>query len=171
MSQINIGGRMPDGTMAQELWVDASDFVCASGTMLTLGAFKNLLGKLCLTTRSLVMLPYEGVLLEVVKKLAEHLQETILGPYAGLAGKLQQLGLYAKGPEVLDKIMVWPLSALDEDAQIKELSFGPLRGGAELMIRTRGETYSFNMKTQGHEAPGFASAQTFRDNINRLRPK
>src|ERR1039457_3095194 len=105
MSQINLGGPMPDGTRAHDLFVDASQFVCAAGASLSKGLFTNLLGKLCLTRTSLVMLPYEGVVLEVVQKLAEHLQSAILEPYAEVAGKLAQLGLYAKPAEVLDKVL------------------------------------------------------------------
>ncbi|MBI3360993.1 MAG: hypothetical protein HY023_07770 [Chloroflexi bacterium] len=171
MSRINIGGPMPDGTRAQDLWVDSADFICASGTMLSEGPFKNILGKLCLTTTSLVMLPYEGDVLEVVQKFAAHLRKTILGPYAEMADTLERLGLYAKGPEVLDKILVWPLADLDEDARAEERRLGPIRGGADLIIKVSGETYYFNLRTQGHEQGGFASAQTFRDHINRLRPQ
>jgi hypothetical protein len=169
VGKINLGGRMPDGSYAQDLFVEQSDFICASGTMLSQGIFNNLLGKLCLTRRCLIMLPYEGVALEVVKKLADHLQHAILGPYADLAGKLQKLGLYAKAPQVLEKVLVWRLADFDQDAQVKELSFGPIRGGADLNIKVHNQPYSFNLKTAGHEAPGFASAQTFRDAINRLR--
>jgi hypothetical protein len=163
MGQINLGGRMPDGSYAQDLWVEQSDFICASGSMLSQGVFNNLLGKLCLTRTCLIMLPYEGVALEIVKKLAGQLQRVILGP---------QLGLYAKGPQVLEKVLVWRVADFDEDAQVKELSFGPIRGGADLIIRVHrvhSQPFSFNLKTAGHEAAGFASAQTFRDAINRLR--
>src|ERR1039457_5047702 len=167
MSQINLGGPMPDGARAHDLFVDASQLVCAAGASLSKGLFTNLLGKLCLTRTSLVMLPYEGVVLEVVQKLAEHLQSAILEPYAEVAGKLAQLGLYAKPAEVLDKVLVWPLANLDQDAGAES----HLLGGADLLIKARGETYEFNMKGAGHEVAGFASAQTFRDDINRLRPR
>ena len=82
MSQVNLGGVMPDGSKAQDLFVEASDFVCASGAMLSRGAFTGLLGKLCLTRQSLVMLPYEGAMVEVAIKLAEQLEKKILGPSA-----------------------------------------------------------------------------------------
>ena len=165
MSKINLGGPMPDGTRAHDLLVDASEFVCAAAASLSRGPFTNLLGKLCLTRTSLVMLPYEGFVLEVVQKLAEHLQTAILGPYAEMAGKLAQLGLYVNPTEVLDNVLVWPLANLDQDAGAESR----LLGGADLLIKARGETYEFTMKAAGHESAGFASAQTFRDNINRLR--
>ena len=169
MGQINLGGRMPDGSQAQDLWVEQSDFICASGSMLSQGILSNLLGKLCLTRTCLIMLPYEGVALEVVKKLADQLQQAILGPSADLAGKLQKLGLYARGPQVLEKVLVWRVADFDGDAQVKELSFGPIHGGADLIIKVHSQQFSFNLKTAGHEAAGFASAQAFRDAINRLR--
>lgn len=174
MNLMNMGGPMPDGSRAQDFWVDVSDFVCASGAELSQASslFKwGVSGKLCLTKTSLVMLPYEGVMLEIVKKLASHLRNTILGPYADMAEALEKLGLYPKGPAVLDKLMVWPLVALDEDAQSKELSFLGIRGGAQLIIKVNGEAYYFNMATQGRAAAGFACAQEFRDHINRLRPR
>ncbi len=174
MNLVNMGGPMPDGTRAQDFWVQQSDFVCASGAELcdTSSLFKwGVLGKVCLTTTSLVMLPYEGVVLEIVKKLASRLRSTILGPYAEMASILDKLGLYPKGPEVLDQVLVWPLAALSEDAQAKELSFLGIRGGAQLIINVNGESYYFNMSTQGSAPAGFASAQEFRDYINRLRPR
>jgi hypothetical protein len=67
MSQVNLGGVMPDGSRAQDLFVEASDFVCASGAM-SQGAFTGLLGKLCLTRKTIVMLPYEGAMVEVAIK-------------------------------------------------------------------------------------------------------
>ena len=60
MALVNLGGRMPDGTMARELLVEESEFVCASGTALAGSLFKQILGKLCLTRTALVMLPYES---------------------------------------------------------------------------------------------------------------
>ena len=169
MSTMNLGGPMPDGSRAQDMWIDQHDFVCASGAMLSEGPFKNLLGKLCLTRTSLIMLPYEGALLALVQKLAEHLKKTILGPYADLAGKLEKLGLYPKGPEVLDKVLVWPLAELDGSASAEDRAFLFIKGGADLIVKAKGETYSFNMRSKGYETGGFASAQDFRDCINRLR--
>lgn len=171
MSLINIGGPMPDGSIAQDMWVNKSDFVCASGAMLSQGPFNGLLGKLCLTRTSLVMLPYEGLSVELVKKLAALLQKTILGPYAGTADKLQKLGLYPKGMQTLDKVLAWPLSSLDEAAIAKDEGILFIRGGASLIIKANGQTYSFSMSTKGHESHGFASAQDFRDYINRLQPR
>jgi hypothetical protein len=167
MSQINLGGLMPDGTRAQDLFAEASDFVCASGVMLSQGAFTGLLGKLCLTKRALVMLPYEGLVLELVNRLAEHLEKAILGPYADLAQKLKQFGLYAKGPEVLKRVLVWPLSAVEGNAEVRL----HMLGGADLVVNVRGEKYEFNMRAKGHEPAGFASAEEFRDQINRLRSR
>lgn len=174
MNLMNMGGPRPDGTRAQDFWVDASDFVCASGA--ELGQSSSLskwgvLGKLCLAKTSLVMLPYEGVALEIVKKLASRLRKAILGPYVDMAEALEKLGLYPKGLEVLDKVLVWALAALDEDTQSKELSFLGIRGGAQLIIKVNGEAYYFNMAAQGHAPAGFASTQEFRDHINRLRPR
>lgn len=172
MDLVNMGGAMPDGTRAQNLWVRASDFVCASGAELNQSEslFKQgVLGKLCLTTTSLVMLPYEGAVLEVVNKLAAKLRKSILGPYADMAEALEKLGLYPKGPQVLDKVLAWPLGAFDGNAHSKELSFLGIHGGAQLIVPMKGETYYFNMSTQGHAPVGFASAQEFQNHINRLR--
>jgi hypothetical protein len=172
MGLVNIGGPMPDGTTAQDFWINGADFVCASGAELSQSGslFKwGVQGKLCLTRTSLVMLPYEGVVLEVVKKLAAKLRKSILGPYADMADTLEKLGLYPKGPEVLDKVLIWPVARLGRDAQAKELTFLGIRGGAQLIIQIGGEEYYFNMATTGRTAPGFASAQQFRDYVNRLR--
>jgi hypothetical protein len=172
MSLVNMGGVMPDGSRAQEFWVDASDVVCVSGAELcnSSSLFKwGVFGKLCLTKSSLVMLPYEGANLEIVKKLASILKSTILGPYATIAEALEKLGLYPKGPTVLDKLMVWPLASFDEVAKSKELSFLGIHGGAQLIIKVNAETYYFNMATRGHAPAGFASAEEFCDYINRLR--
>jgi len=117
------------------------------------------------------MLPYQGLSVELVKKLATHLQKTILGPYAGTADKLQKLGLYPKGMQTLDKVLVWPLASLDEAAKAKDEGILFIRGGASLIIKAKGQTYSFSMNTKGHESHGFASAQDFRDHINKLRPR
>jgi hypothetical protein len=42
MSLVNMGGPMPDGTRAQNLWVEEPDLVCSSGAMLSQGPFKGL---------------------------------------------------------------------------------------------------------------------------------
>jgi hypothetical protein len=165
MSQINLGGLMPDGSKALDLFVDAPNFVCASGAMLSQGPFTGLLGKLCLTRQSLTMLPYEGAMVEAASKLAEHLEKRILGPFADMAQKLKKLGLYAKGPQVLKRVLVWPLSTLDRDAEVR----GHLLGGADLIVTSSGEKYEFSMRGKGHQPAGFASAEEFRDYINRLR--
>ena len=72
-------------------------------------------------------------------------------------------------PEVLDKVAFWPLAKLDGPAAARERTFLFIRGGADLLVKAGGATYCFNMASRGHEAAGFASAQDFRDHINRLR--
>ena len=167
MSRINMGGRMPDGAKVYDLWVEASDFICAAGASLAQGPFTNILGKLCLTRTSLVLLPYEGAVLAAVQQLASHLQAAILGPYAHTANLLQHLRLYANPAQPAKTVLPWSLADLDEDARVQ---MGIL-GGATLLIQSKGKTYSFSLRSQGHQPAGFASAQTFRDNINRLRPR
>jgi hypothetical protein len=77
----------------------------------------------------------------------------VTGAIQGItAEKLQKLGLYAKGP------------------QVREQSFLFIRGGADLIIKAKGEAYYFNMASEGHQPRGFASAQEFMDHINRLKP-
>jgi hypothetical protein len=166
MGQITLGGLMPDGSRAQDLFVEASDFICASGAMLSQGPFTGPLGKLCLTRQSLIMLPYEGIMVEAAKRLAAQLEKKILGPFADMAEKLKKLGLYAKGPEVVERVLVWPLSTLDTDATVRSYA----GGGADLIVTSSGKTYEFNMRGKGHQHGGFASAEEFRDHINRLRP-
>ena len=80
--------------------------------------------------------------------------------------KLKKLGLYAKGPEVVERVLVWPLSTLDTDATVRSYA----GGGADLIVTSSGKTYEFNMRGKGHQHGGFASAEEFRDHINRLRP-
>jgi hypothetical protein len=165
MGQINLGGLMPDGSRAQDLFVEASDFICASGAMLSQGPFTGLLGKLCLTRQSLIMLPYEGVMVDAAKRLAKQLEKKILGTFADMAEKLKKLGLYAKGPTVVERVLVWPLSTLDMDATVRSYALG----GADLIVTSSGKKYEFNMRGEGHQHAGFASAEQFRDHINRLR--
>ncbi|MFQ5804363.1 MAG: hypothetical protein ACE5JQ_15850 [Candidatus Methylomirabilales bacterium] len=169
MALIDIGGQMPDGSWAQEFLIEESDFVCASGATLSQSPVKPLLGKLCLTTTSLVFLPYEGALLYVVQQLAAHLRKTVLGPYEDVAAALDTLGLYP-GPEVVGEVLFWPLDSLSGPARVRERSFLGIRGGADLIISVepKGEVYEFNMATEGRQPEGFASAQTFMKNINRL---
>ncbi len=172
MGRINLGGRMPDGSQAMDFWTESSDFVCASGAELSESPSKfkfGVMGKLCLTRSGLVMLPYEGAVLQVVQKIAAELKKTILGPYANMADALAKLGLYPKGPQVLDRVLVWPLTAIDANAQVEEQSFLGIRGGARLDIRVNGKPYYFFMSTEGSQPTGFASAQQFRDAINSLR--
>ena len=65
MGLINIGGSMPDSARAKDFWIEESDLICASGTSLQGKMFTQILGKLILTKTSLIMLPYEGILLKV----------------------------------------------------------------------------------------------------------
>ena len=165
MGLINLGGPNPDGTRTRDVFVEESEFVCSSGVELgsTGSIFKSgQLGKLCLTTSALVMLPYEGRVLKVVQQLAAKLQSTILGDYADLADAFQQLGLYPKGPQVLQEVLVWPLSELDGPAQAKNT----IGWGAQLIISVKGEQYYFNMGKEGSPTLGQASAQEFRVKIN-----
>ena len=163
-----MGGRMPDGSKAQDFWVESSDFICASGASLSQGLFTNILGKLCLTRTSLFMLPYEGAMLKVAQKVASHLQTTILGPYAHTASLLQQLRLYPQDVAYVTKVvMPWPLASLDGDARV-QMGF---LGGATLIIKCKGQTYSFGLRSQRDPRTGFESAQTFAAWINRLRPR
>jgi hypothetical protein len=111
------------------------------------------------------MLPYEGAMVEAATKLAEHLEKKILGPFADMAEKLKKLGLYAKGQQVLKRVLVWQLSTLDKDAEVRS----HLLGGADLIVSFNSEKYEFSMRGKGHQPAGFASAEEFRDQINRLR--
>lgn len=165
----NLGGTMPDGSRAQDLWINQSDFICESGAMLSQSLFKNILGKLCLTKMSLVMLPYEGTAVEIAIKLADYLKKTMLGPSADMAKMLEKFGFYAKGPELLDKILMWPLANINQDTRAEEKSFLFIHGGADLIVSVKDQVYNFNMASKGYEYTGFASAQEFRDQINKLR--
>ena len=113
------------------------------------------------------MLPYEGAALEIVKRLASHLRSTILGPYVDMADRLEQLGLYPRVGETLDKVLVWPVKALDGDAECERLSFVGLSGGARLTIKAQGKPYYFF--GMGNARASFASANEFQQHINRLR--
>jgi hypothetical protein len=79
------------------------------------------------------------------------------------------MGFDTRGYEILDRVLIWPLEMIEGDAEADEKSFLFIRGGADLVVRMGGQEYRFNMKTDGHEIEGFASAQTFAERINRLR--
>ena len=167
MALINLGGPNPDGTRTHDLFVEKSQFICWSATELgkTGSIFKfGQMGRLCLTRSALVMLPYEGVVLKAAQKLAGKLQSAMLGDFADLAHALQQIGLYPKGPQVLDQVLVWPLSAIEVPAEAKDT----IGWGAQLIIKAHGEQYFFNVSKEGATSAGQASAQRFRDNINAL---
>ncbi len=167
MSLVNLGGPNPDGSRTRDMFVEEAEFVCYAGVELgaTGSIFKfGQMGRLCLTSSALVMLPYEGVVLKLAQKLAGKLQSAILGDYANLADAFQKLGLYPKGPQVLDEVLMWPLSTLDSPAQAKN-TFG---WGAQLIISVAGDQFFFNMSCEGSAASGQASAQEFRNSINHL---
>jgi hypothetical protein len=172
MSRINLGGRMPDGSEAMDFWTEPSNFVCAAGAELSESPSKlkwGMLGKLCLTRSALLMLPYEGAMLQAVQKIATELRKSVLGPYAKMAEALAKLGLYPKGPQVLDQILVWPLTAMDANAKMEEQSFLGIRGGARLDVRVKGKPYYLFMSAKERQRANFASAKQFRDAINSLR--
>ena len=169
MGRINIGGRMPDGTYAQDFWVEESNFICASGTSLQGDYFKQILGKLCLITSSLIMLPYEGMLLRIVELIAKELRKAVLGEYASLENALVDLRILPKNYEILDHVLIFPLALLDKDAYVEERHFLFIHGGADLIIKIHGKEYHFNMRARGHEIEGLASAHDFCEYINQLR--
>jgi hypothetical protein len=170
MGVINIGGRMPDGVKVHDFWVEESDVICASGVALQKGSKKKLMGKLCLTTTSLIMLPYEGLVLKIGEMLIQELQNAILGEYASMADAMQKLGLLSLNAnyEKLDRVMIWPLHLLEREARVEEHHFLFLHGGASLIIFMGGEEYDFQMANRGHEIGEFASAQDFCEHINEL---
>ena len=164
MALINIGGRMPDGVKVYEFWVNQEDFVCASGAAMEVeGESKKIMGKLCLLTDALIMLPYEGTWLKVGEYLVGKLQGWILGEYADMAAWMERLGLInLKGNyEKLDKVLLWPLNLIEEDCWVKIHSFLGMRRGAALHIRMQGRDYAFDMSNRGYEIGDFASAQDF----------
>jgi hypothetical protein len=54
---------------------------------------------------------------------------------------------------------------LDANAEVRS----HMRGGADLIVTSGDKKYEFNMRGKGHQPAGFASAEEFRDQINRLR--
>src|SRR5262249_7083076 len=112
------------------------------------------------------MLPYEGMTPEPPDLLAQHLEhEQAILPSADLVQKLKEFGLDAKGPEVLKRVLVWPLSNVECNAEVKV----HMLGGADLIVNVGGEKFEFSMRGRGHEPAGFASAEEFRDQINQLQ--
>jgi hypothetical protein len=171
MALIDIGGRMPDGVKVHEFWVDESSFVCASGTALEMeGSPKKIMGKLCLLSNALIMLPYEGAWLKIGEFLIGRLQGLILGEYADMATCMDRLGLidlkanYRK----LDKILIWPLSMIEKNCRVEVHSFLCIKRGASLHIRINNRKCAFQLSNRGYEIGSFASAQDFCEAILQL---
>jgi hypothetical protein len=172
MAVINIGGRMPDGVKVHEFWVDEAKFLYASGSALEVeGEPKKIMGKLCLLSDALIMLPYEGAWQKIGEYLIGKLQGWILGEYADMADWMDRLGLIdLKGNyENLDKVLLWPLTLIEEECWVEVHSFLGMRRGASLHIRINGRDYAFEMSNRGHEVGDFASAQDFCDALRQLR--
>lgn len=164
----NLGGTMPDGSHVPDFWINKADFICESGVLLSSAQSNDLLGKLCLTKKCLIMLPYDGAAVQIALKLADYLRKMILGPYAEAADNLKKIGLYAQAhPEILKKVLIWPLSSIQQ-VRVNERNFLFIKGGADLIIQFNDENYTFNMATKGYEPNGFACAQDFMAQINRL---
>jgi hypothetical protein len=164
MALINIGGRMPDGVKVHEFWIYEEQFICASGAALEVeGESKKIMGKLCLLTDALIMLPYEGTWLKVGEYLIDRLQGLILGEYADMAGWMQRLGLIdLKGNyQNLDKVMLWPLELLEDDCWVEVHSFLGISRGASLHITINGRDFAFQMARRGYEIGEYASAEDF----------
>ncbi len=172
MAAINIGGRMPDGVKVHDFWISEEQFVYASGAALEVeGESKNLMGKLCLLSNALIMLPYEGVWLKVGEYLIGKLQSMILGDCADMAGWMERLGLIdLKGNyRTLDKVVLWPLALIEGECWVEVHSFLGLHRGASLHVRINGKEHAFQMSNRGYEIDGFASAQDFCEAIQRLQ--
>jgi hypothetical protein len=172
MALINIGGTMPDGVKVHEFWVNQEDFLCASGTAMEVeGESKKIMGKLCLLSDALVMLPYEGAWLKAGEFLIGKLQGLILGEYADMAGWMERLGLInlKANYEKLEKVLLWPLTLIEGDCWVEVHSFLGMRRGASLHIRMNGRDYAFQMSNRGYEIGDFASAQDFCEAIQQRR--
>lgn len=172
MTMINVGGRMPDGVKVHEFWVNEEDFVYASGAALKVeGESKKLMGKLCLLSDALIMLPYEGAWLKVSEFFIGKLQGLILGEYADMASWMERLGLIdLKGNyHKLDKIALWPLTLIEGECWVEEHSFLGMRRGASLHIRMNGRDYAFQMSNRGYEVSDFGSAQDFCEAITQAQ--
>jgi hypothetical protein len=171
MAVINIGGRMPDGVKVQEFWIPEELFVCASGAALQVeGERKKVMGKLCLLSDALIMLPYEGTWLKVGEYLIGKLQGLILGEYADMAAWMERLGLidmqanYTK----LDKVLLWPLDLIEGECGVEVHSFLGMRRGASLHVRVNGRDCAFQMSNRGYEVGEFGSAQDFCEAIQQV---
>ena len=168
MAIINIGGRMPDGVKVHEFWVNEEQFVCASGAALEVeGESKKIMGKLCLLSNALIMLPYEGAWLKIGVFLIEKMQGLILGEYADMAGLMDSLGLIdLKGNyKQLDKVVLWPLTSIEGDCLVEVHSFLGMSRGASLHVHMDGRDYAFQMFKRGYEIGDFASAEDFSESI------
>ena len=172
MSVINIGGRMPDGVKVHEFWIEENEFVCASGTALKVeGESKTLMGKLCLLSDALIMLPYEGAWLKVGEYLIGKLQGFILGDYAEMASWMERLGLIdlKANYEKLDKVLLWPLALIEGDCWVEEHSFLGMSRGASLHVPMNSRDYAFQMSKRGYEVKDFACAEDFCETIDLMR--
>lgn len=172
MAVINIGGHMPDGVKVHEFWINEELFVCATGTALEVeDESKKVMGKLCLMSNALIMLPYEGALLKVVEFLIGKLQRLILGEYADMAAWMERLGIIdLKGNyKNLDKILIWPLTLIEGECWVEVHSFLGMSRGASLHIRMSNKDFAFQMSNRGHEIGDFASAQDFCEAIQKLQ--
>ena len=171
MSLINVGGRMPDGVKVHDFWVDDYEFICASGTALQIhGQRKKLMGKLCLTTSALIMLPYKGMWLKVGEMVIKRLQDAVLGDYADMAEMLENMGVVdlQANYDKLEKVLIVPLTLIDGDAWVTEHQFLFIKGGASVSVPVSGVPYEFQMAARGHEVGDFASAHDFCEHLNSL---
>ena len=171
MAVINIGGRMPDGVKVHEFWVNEEQFVCASGTVLEVeGESKKLMGKLCLLTAALMMLPYEGAWPKVGQFLIGQLQGLILGEWSDMATCMDRLGLIdLKGNfRNMDKTLIWPLALIEGDCWVEVHSFLGMSRGASLHISVNNRDYAFSMGKRGYEIGDSASAEDFCEAIQEL---
>lgn len=164
MALINIGGRMPDGVKVHEFWVEEHKFICASGAaMRAEGQSKKIMGKLCLLSDALIMLPYEGLWLRVGEYVIGKMQDAILGDYADMAAWVERLGIADRHAnyEKLEKILIWPRELIEPGCEVEVHAFLGMRRGASLKVRINGTALDFQMANEGYAPEGFASAQVF----------
>lgn len=169
MALINIGGRMPDGVKVHEFWVEEDKFICASGAALQVeGQSKKIMGKLCLLTDALIMLPYEGLWLKVGEYMISKMQDAILGEYANMATWIERLGIADRNAnyEKLEKILIWPRELIEPGCETQVHAFLGMRRGASLQVRINGHALDFQMSNRGYEVGDFASAQEFCEHLS-----
>ena len=170
MAVINIGGSMPDGVKVHEFWIDENLFVCASGAALEIeGESIKLMGKLCLLSDVLIMLPYEGTWLKMGQFLAGELQQLILGEFADMATWMDRFGLIdlEGNYKNIDNILIWPLNIIEGECSVEVHSFLGMHRGASLHLSVNGRDCAFQMSNRGYEVADFASAQDFCDVLNK----